>query len=99
MLSTAEPRRTRRWLFNQVVFRPSSHSRTAREVMGRAKVKRRWKCTTKPRGNCPNQCKRVFTGFGATKQDAKSSSEKSCQTAGCHTPGGQPHNCQCGHTS
>jgi hypothetical protein len=59
---------------------------------------RRWKCTTKARGTCPQQCQRVFTGTGSTREEAKDASEGACQAAGCHTPGGQPHNCQCGHT-
>src|SRR2546426_10859594 len=45
-----------------------------------------------------SQCQRVFTGHGPTKQAAKDTSEALCQAAGCHTPGSQPYNCQCGHT-
>lgn len=67
-------------------------------MAAKTKMRRRWKCTTKARGTCPEQCHTVFTGFGPTKQDAKEASEGACQSAGCHTPAGKPHNCQCGHT-
>ncbi len=67
--------------------------------MASTKKTRRWKCTTKPRGTCSADCQKVFTSFGATKQAAKRSSESACQDAGCHTPGREPHNCDCGHTS
>jgi RHS repeat-associated protein len=59
----------------------------------------KWKCTTKPRGDCPSQCQVVFVGYGATRDAAKAESEGSCQAAGCHTPGGTPFNCNCGHTT
>jgi hypothetical protein len=66
--------------------------------MASKKKTRRWKCTTKARGICPAQCNKVFTGFGPTKREAKDASEGNCRAAGCDTPGGKPHNCQCGHT-
>ena len=40
----------------------------------------------------------VFAGYGPTKRVAKRASETACQNAGCHTPGGRPHSCNCGHT-
>src|SRR5205085_1804877 len=68
------------------------------QEVGSKKAKQRWKCTTKPRGTCPAQCQSAFSALGPTKRTAKDASEALCQAAGCHTPGGQPHNCQCGHT-
>jgi hypothetical protein len=62
------------------------------------KKKPRWKCTTKPRGDCPDNCQEVFTGYGATKDDAKDDAEGKCQDEGCHTPGGKK-SCNCGHTT
>jgi RHS repeat-associated protein len=61
--------------------------------------KDKWRCTTKPRGSCPAQCQIPYVGFGRTKEAAKDASEGSCQAAGCHTPGGKPYNCNCGHTT
>ena len=40
------------------------------------KARRRWKCTTKARGTCPEQCQQVFSGVGPSKQDAKNASER-----------------------
>jgi hypothetical protein len=62
-------------------------------------AKPRYKATTKPRGNCPTQCRRRFFGFGQTWRAAKRQAEQRCQAAGCHTPGGTPHACDCGHTT
>ncbi|MBI3821597.1 MAG: hypothetical protein HY289_02845 [Planctomycetes bacterium] len=64
-----------------------------------AKKKWRWKCTTKPRGNCPPHCKVRFIAYGPTYDDAKRASEEACQAAGCHTPGERPFACDCGHTT
>ena len=64
-----------------------------------AKAKWRWKCTTKPRGNCPAHCQVRFIGYGLTRESAKQASERACQAAGCHTPGGHPFACDCGHTT
>lgn len=61
--------------------------------------RKRWKCTTKPRGSCPAQCQNIFTGFGDTRREAKKEAEGACQKAGCHTPGATPHACECGHTT
>ncbi len=58
----------------------------------------KWKCSTIPRGVCPAQCLAVFVGYGLTKEAAIAASEGACQAAGCHTPGGSPFNCNCGHT-
>jgi hypothetical protein len=62
-------------------------------------AKQRWRCTTKPRGSCPEECERIFEGSENTKQAAKDAAEQACQDAGCHTPGGDPHSCNCGHTT
>jgi hypothetical protein len=62
-------------------------------------AKPRYKATTKPRGSCPAECRKRFFGFGPTWRDAKRQAERRCQTAGCHTPGGTPHACDCGHTT
>jgi hypothetical protein len=34
-----------------------------------------------------------------TYEEAKAASEGACQAAGCHTPGGKPFACDCGHTT
>lgn len=64
-----------------------------------AKKKPPWRCTTKPREKCPAHCHTIFVGYGDTEREAKDASEGACQAAGCHTPGGKPYNCNCGHTS
>ena len=62
-------------------------------------------CTTKPRGCCPPQCQQPFVGYGYDRNEeiayrqAKGAAERACQNAGCHTPGGKPFNCNCGHTT
>ena len=58
-----------------------------------------WKCSTKPRGECPAQCCKPFVAYGMTKAETKKAAETACQNAGCHTPGGTPFNCNCGHTT
>ena len=46
------------------------------------------------------QCSdRVFVGYGRTFREAKAISESKCHKAGCHTPGGIPYNCCCGHST
>jgi hypothetical protein len=47
----------------------------------------------------PSHCLgKVFTGYGATFREARADSEGKCQAAGCHTPGGEPYACDCGHS-
>ncbi len=60
--------------------------------------KPKWTCTTKARGTCPPGCG-IFTGAGSTQAEAKNAAEKARAAAGCNTPGGNPFNCQCGHTT
>lgn len=62
------------------------------------KKKQKFRCTTKPRGNCPPQCQERFIGYGETYEIAKDAAEAACQAQGCHTPGGTPFGCDCGHS-
>jgi len=41
----------------------------------------------------------IFTVAGATRRAAKKISEDKCKSAGCHTPGGKPYDCNCGHST
>ena len=68
--------------------------------MGGKRKKIRVRATTKARRDCPEQCAdRRFIGWGANEDEAKADSEEQCIEAGCHTPGGSPFNCCCGHTT
>jgi len=63
------------------------------------KKKDKWKCTTKPRHNCPPQCNHPYVGYGSSQGEAKDAAEAACAADGCNTPGGKPYNCQCAHTT
>ena len=41
-------------------------------------AKQRWRCTTKPHGDCPEGCDHAFEGHGATKREAKDAAERGC---------------------
>jgi hypothetical protein len=66
--------------------------------MGGKRKKAKVRATTKARGKCKQGCG-IFVGYGADEDEAKAESEGKCVAAGCHTPGGYPYNCSCGHTS
>lgn len=42
---------------------------------------------------------KIFVGYGPTFREARANAEGKCQTAGCHTPGGKPYACDCGHST
>lgn len=67
--------------------------------MSGKRKKARVRATTKARGECSEECEnRRFIGYGADEDEARADSEGQCHAAGCHTPGGVPYNCCCGHT-
>ncbi len=64
---------------------------------GADKKRKKWRCTAKPRGCCPEGCDKPFEGFGDTRKEAYNAAFSACVVAGCHTPGGKPNSCNCGH--
>jgi hypothetical protein len=60
--------------------------------------KRYFRATVKARHVCSPDCDgRIFEGFGKTPLAARRDARRKCEAAGCHTPGGEPWNCDCGH--
>jgi RHS repeat-associated protein len=56
----------------------------------------KFRCSAKARGNCPPGCG-IFRATGRTMDECKRRALAACQAAGCHTPGGKPYACDCGH--
>jgi hypothetical protein len=72
---------------------------TKRDDLIVVKKNSQWRATTKARGNCSPQCSgKIFVGHGATLRAAKADAEAKCRASECHTPGGKPYSCNCGHS-
>ena len=54
-------------------------------------------CSIIPRGVCPPGCNQPFHAQAPTFNECRRAAFALCVAAGCHTPGGQPFNCNCGH--
>lgn len=72
--------------------------RVAPIPLSTSRKKPKWKCRTLPRNVCPPQCQTPFEATGPTRDIAKAAAQAACIAAGCHTPGEEPYNCNCGHT-